>query len=441
MNSAMATVRQVVKMVREALKEDDRVALVTFSDNGKVLLPLSNPRDESISGIIESLTAGGSTNIMGGLNLGLNMVLNKPSDSRSRLTLLMLLTDGAPNIGLSTPNDIVAEVKKHVAKFVDLPVIPQLVIHSFGFTTEHKPAILRGVTSAGNGGSGLYYFMNTHDDITSGIGDCLGSVTNVQVYGVRLSATPLGADGQPLPGWVCFFYTGKELPSLTEPPTPFYSLGYLAANEQRNVIAVAQPLSAAKKAASFDSPTSILVRVFYCDASSREELSTSFQGVVLQGGSSNPEVVAHQLHVQTHVLRLRVADSLNVISSGQRNVNLAPHEQVHELILQTLNSVQENATQSPSNSLMEDESILLSLEKDLGQALETTMNNLSAKDLVKMQQYSHEHANQRSASNATELRATYSLPEQTEMRSKFGNGAEQQIEAIAKEEKAKVVLE
>lgn len=47
-------------------------------------------------------------------------------------------------------------------------------------------------------------------------------------------------------------------------------------NEQRNVIAVAQPLSAAKKAASFDSPTSILVRAYYCDASSREELSTAY---------------------------------------------------------------------------------------------------------------------------------------------------------------------
>jgi Mg-chelatase subunit ChlD len=45
----------VVAMVRDALQEEDRVAIVTFSDKAKVCLPLSNPKDESISGIINSL--------------------------------------------------------------------------------------------------------------------------------------------------------------------------------------------------------------------------------------------------------------------------------------------------------------------------------------------------------------------------------------------------
>lgn len=42
----------------------------------------------------------------------------------------------------------------------------------------------------------------------------------------------------------------------------------------------------------------------------------SFQAVILQGGSSNPDLIAQQLHVQTHVLRLRVSDCLNVLSGG-----------------------------------------------------------------------------------------------------------------------------
>lgn len=140
----------------------------------------------------------------------------------------------------------------------------------------HNPAILRSLTTAGNGGSGLYYTCENLNDITTAIGDCLGSVKNVHMYGLRISATPLLADGQPLAGWVCFFYDGKALPSLTEPPSPFRSLGYLAANEQRNLVVVAQPLSAAKKAANFDSPTSILVNAYYTDAITRKEHSTRY---------------------------------------------------------------------------------------------------------------------------------------------------------------------
>ena len=42
-------------MVRDALQDQDRVAIVTFSDKAKVRLPLSHPKDESISAVIDSL--------------------------------------------------------------------------------------------------------------------------------------------------------------------------------------------------------------------------------------------------------------------------------------------------------------------------------------------------------------------------------------------------
>lgn len=170
----------------------------------------------------------------------------------------------------------------------------------------------------------------------------------------------------------------------------------------------------------------------------------------MQGGSSNPDVIAEYLHVQTHVLRLRASEVLNFLSgvsmllspytvcvidsvTETRNPDLTAQEQVHELILQTMTTVQETAANSPLPSLMEDESILMALEKDLGTALEkAALAGLSAAERMRFQQYSHEHAHQKSASNATELRPTYSTPEQAQMRAQFGDGAEKKMEQVAK---------
>jgi hypothetical protein len=64
---------------------------------------------------------------------------------------------------------------------------------------------------------------------------------------------------------------------------------------------------------------------------------------------------------------------------------------------------------------------------------------------MRLAQFSHEHAQQRSASSATELRPTYSTTEQEAMRSKFGatgsqssttdSDIEQKIEAEATQAK------
>jgi len=101
MQSKMGTFKRGVMKAIEKLKPEDRFRLVTFSSNAGELtrrwLPASDENRINAQKMIDSLQAGGSTNLYAGLSLALDDL------DDDRATNIILVTDAVTNTGVINP--------------------------------------------------------------------------------------------------------------------------------------------------------------------------------------------------------------------------------------------------------------------------------------------------------------------------------------------------
>jgi Ca-activated chloride channel family protein len=101
MQSKMGTFKKGVMKAIEKLKAEDRFRLVTFSSNASELtrkwLPASDENRIKAQEMIDSLQAGGSTNLYAGLSLALNDL------DDDRAVNIILVTDAVTNTGVVNP--------------------------------------------------------------------------------------------------------------------------------------------------------------------------------------------------------------------------------------------------------------------------------------------------------------------------------------------------
>ncbi|MFN3240759.1 MAG: vWA domain-containing protein [Planctomycetota bacterium] len=102
-------VRQGLRAFVERLRDDDRVALVAFADEARVVLPPQRCADgEVLDDALQQLRADGNTNLHQGLLRGLELLDDTAlSDLQRRL---IVLTDGIANAGVHDPGRIATEV-------------------------------------------------------------------------------------------------------------------------------------------------------------------------------------------------------------------------------------------------------------------------------------------------------------------------------------------
>jgi len=101
MQSKMGTFKKSVMKAIEKLKPEDRFRLVTFSSNANELTrkwqPASDDNRVKAQKMIDSLQAGGSTNLYAGLSLALNDL------DDDRAVNIILVTDAVTNTGVVNP--------------------------------------------------------------------------------------------------------------------------------------------------------------------------------------------------------------------------------------------------------------------------------------------------------------------------------------------------
>ena len=98
--SQLDLVKHALKTIVHALTQNDRLSIVSFSDNAAILLKLREIDEDGrsiASAAIEQLQTDASTNIWDGLKTGLDILAEgqRPSGSNAAL---FLLTDGCPNV-------------------------------------------------------------------------------------------------------------------------------------------------------------------------------------------------------------------------------------------------------------------------------------------------------------------------------------------------------
>jgi Ca-activated chloride channel family protein len=178
MQAKMGTFKRGVMKAIEKLKPEDRFRLVTFSNNASELtrkwLPASDENRIKAQEMIDSLQAGGSTNLYAGLTLALNDL------DDDRATNIILVTDAVTNTGVVNP----VEFHKLLQK-VDVRV--------FGFLLGNSANWPLMQTIAENTG-GFYDAISNADDIMGKLMQAGGKINyeallnaEVKISGVTVS--------------------------------------------------------------------------------------------------------------------------------------------------------------------------------------------------------------------------------------------------------------
>ncbi len=136
-------VKKSLALLIGELREEDRVAIVTYANGTEVRLP-STPGTEKgkIRNVIDSLMASGGTYGEGGIQLAYEEA--KKNFDKARNNRVILITDGDFNIGISSPK----ELEDFIAKKRDTGVF--LTVLGVG-RGNYQDATMKKLANAGNG--------------------------------------------------------------------------------------------------------------------------------------------------------------------------------------------------------------------------------------------------------------------------------------------------
>lgn len=140
--SVLDLVKHAARTIASTLNSSDRLGIVTFSTEAKVLQPLMSMttlNKKKTERNLGGMQPSSATNLWGGIVEGLKLF-----DGQSgRMPALMVLTDGMPNH--------MCPVQGYVAKLRAMEKLPA-AIHTFGFGYSLRSGLLKSVAEIGGGG-------------------------------------------------------------------------------------------------------------------------------------------------------------------------------------------------------------------------------------------------------------------------------------------------
>jgi Ca-activated chloride channel homolog len=151
----LAFVKQAAGHVVEFLDETDRVALVDYDQDVRVLfpsLPLDRETRPAFLSKIDSIRSGGMTNLAGGWFAGCQQVAGAASSTS--VNHVLLLTDGLANVGITDPSRLVNHARELARRGV--------TTSTFGVGLDFNHHLLEDMA---NKGEGRFSFIEAPYDI------------------------------------------------------------------------------------------------------------------------------------------------------------------------------------------------------------------------------------------------------------------------------------
>ncbi len=116
----LGLVKRALGLLLDQLREDDRIALVTYGSRGQVVLRPTADK-ERIRHAIEVLSSGGSTNAEEGLRLAYELAAKHRREGA--IHRVILCSDGVANVGATGPESILAEIRRYAEQGVELTTV------------------------------------------------------------------------------------------------------------------------------------------------------------------------------------------------------------------------------------------------------------------------------------------------------------------------------
>ncbi|MEM7343488.1 MAG: von Willebrand factor type A domain-containing protein [Chloroflexota bacterium] len=145
----LGLVKESLAVLVEEMTERDRIGIVVYSDNSRVvLLPTPASEKATILDAINALHTEGSTNVDAGLQLGYQLA--EGYQNFDETTRVIVLSDGVANVDVVTPDGILSNIQQGVERGVTLSTI------GFGMG-DYNDHLMEQLANDGNGN---YYYVD-----------------------------------------------------------------------------------------------------------------------------------------------------------------------------------------------------------------------------------------------------------------------------------------
>jgi len=147
----LGLVKKSLSLLLDQLRPTDRVGLVTYGDNARLLLEPSNDR-EAVRRAIDQLQPQGSTNAEAGLLLGYAVAdRNFKLNAANRI---ILCSDGVANVGRTGPHAILGQIGREARRGIELTTLG----FGMGNYNDHR------MEQLADRGDGRYAYIDTLDE-------------------------------------------------------------------------------------------------------------------------------------------------------------------------------------------------------------------------------------------------------------------------------------
>ena len=163
------------KLLAESLGENDRVSIVTYSGDSRLLLEGSNDYKE-ICNALDKISAGGGTNGSGGITAAYECANNNFIEGGNNRVIIA--SDGDMNLGVTSTGGLTDLITKEKESGVFLTVL------GFG-TGNYSDANMESIADAGNGN---YFYIDTIEEAERVLVDKLKQTTVTVAKDVKFQA-------------------------------------------------------------------------------------------------------------------------------------------------------------------------------------------------------------------------------------------------------------
>ncbi|CAL9016157.1 unnamed protein product [Prunus brigantina] len=182
----LALLKSAVKFVIQNLGPYDRLSIVSFSTIPKRVFPLRrmtvDGRESAILAV-ESLRANGGTDIVGGLNKGVQVLEERRE--RNPVSSIILLSDGRDNCNYGSQTTSSAnQVSEFLNQLPALVRCSNIPVHAFGFGTDHDAITMHAISDSSGG---TFSFIESVAMIQDAFAMCIGGLLSVVAQELRLT--------------------------------------------------------------------------------------------------------------------------------------------------------------------------------------------------------------------------------------------------------------
>lgn len=184
----LALVKASLSFILDQLSAQDTLGLVQFGNTAIKVLSLTKMTSDGklyAKTKIDRMHPRGSTNLSGGLLMGLNLINNdiialSSTEEEAKRYTLMLFTDGEANMGICEPEALKTAIISHLGEHSK-----SVQILGFGFGREHNVDMIQDVCSLTP--SSEYYYIQDRESIGPRFAECLGGMLSLVAQNVKLT--------------------------------------------------------------------------------------------------------------------------------------------------------------------------------------------------------------------------------------------------------------